>query len=148
MNSTQIWQYFQLLFIPLSWVLQIPFFGCGCLFVIIIAGTLFWRQKPYRKGLWKQSYWLVFTQLLFYPAIMATGWLFELEPPSYLPNSKMQTTGFRIIDSLLFISLALSIFWIWKIKGFRWYISFFLAALQFILCSAWLFAMFSMTGWP
>lgn len=148
MNPSQIWQYFQWLAIPLSWYLGIPFLAWGCLVVIIIAGTLFWWQKPYRKGLWKHSYWLVFTQLLFYPAIMATGWLFELESPSYLLNPKRQATGFWVIDSLIFISFVLNVFWIWRIKGFRWYILFFLAALQFLLCSAWLFAMFSMTGWP
>jgi hypothetical protein len=148
MNSSQIWSYFQWLFIPLFWCVQKPFLGWGCLLVIIVAGTLFWWHKPYRKGLWKRSYWLVFTQLLFYPTVMAAAWFFQLEPPSYLPNSKTQATGFWIIDSLFFISLALSIFWVWKIKGFRWYIFFFVTTLQFLLCSAWLFAGFSMTGWP
>ncbi len=148
MYSSQIWQYFQLMFIPLFWVVQIPYIGWGFLLIIIVVGTLFWWHKPYQKGLWKQQYWLVLTQLLFYPAVMAAGWLFQLEPPYYLLNSKRQTTGFWITDSLFFISLALSIFWVWRIKGFRWYIFFFMTTLQFLLCSAWLFTCFEITGWP
>jgi hypothetical protein len=148
MNLSHIWQFFQLLFIPLFWVVQIPFLGWGCLLLIIVAGALFLWHKPYRKGLWKQFYWLVFTQLLFYPAVMAAGWIFQLEPPFYLPNSRTQTTGFWIIGSLFFISIALGLFWVWKIKGFRWYIFSFVATLQLLLCSACLFAGFSITGWP
>jgi hypothetical protein len=79
---------------------------------------------------------------------MAAGWIFQLEPPFYLHNSKTQSAGFWVIDSLFLISPVLSAFWVWKIKGFRWYIFFFVATLQLLLCSAWLFACFSITGWP
>jgi hypothetical protein len=145
MNLSHIGQFFQWLFIPVSWVVP-P--GWVCLLVIIAAGTIFWWHKPYRKGLWKKSYWLVLAQLLFYPAIMIAGKFFQLDPSYYLMNSKRQTTGFWTIDCLFIISLALSIFWVWWIKGFRWYIFIFVSVLQFLLCSAWLFSGFEITGWP
>jgi hypothetical protein len=140
-----IGRFFQWLSIPISWVAPA---GWACLIAMIVAGVIFWWHKPYRKGLWKHSYWLVFTQIIFYPAIMAAGLFFQLEPPFYVRNSTRQTTGFWITDCLFFISLALSIFWVWKIKGFRWYLFLFVAILQFYLCSAWLFTAFAITGWP
>jgi hypothetical protein len=147
-NSSHFWRDFQWLFAQGLVLFRWPVFGWAGLIVACGLLVLFLWQKPHRKGLWKQSYWLVFTQLLFYPAIIAVGVYLQQQPPYYLPQPKIAATGTLIIKGLVYTSLALSLFWVFKMKGLRWYAFCFLAFLQFLLYGAWFVAECSMTGWP
>ena len=106
----------------------------------------FVRQQPFRTGLWRRSSWLIFTQLLFFPVIVAVGALF---PAMSQPDYKANVTGERLLDGLLYLSLATSAFWLWRMKGLRWLAASLLVLLDLILIAAGLIAGMSVSGdWP
>jgi|SRR5579859_4793379 len=89
--------------------------------ILLVAGLVFSfiRQEPLSSEAWHWSYWLVLTQLLFYPAIVAVGVLF---PASTWPNPPHENvTGGRWLDALSCGSVATSCFWVYRMKGLRWF---------------------------
>jgi hypothetical protein len=91
-----------------------PVLICSAVLSIIIAGLCV-GLHPIKAGLWKRSYWFVFTQLLFYPAVLAVAVLGAStlnRPPNQL--------ALKYADILPLPSLALASFWIWRMKGLRW----------------------------
>src|SRR5436309_2253208 len=78
----------------------------ACIVSVVLA---FVRQQPFRSGLWRSSYWLIFTQLLFFPAIVTVGVLFPAV--SGPPHAKENLMGERLLDGLFYLSLATSAFW-------------------------------------
>ena len=117
-------------------------------FIILIIGLFvsLARQKPFERGLWKRYYSLVFTQLLFYPAIIAIGVLYGVgsSPTQRLP--KVNPFADWTLDVLFGVSLVSALFWICRMKGMRWF-AFCLVFLQQILLFGALFvAGMSITG--
>ena len=104
----------------------------------------FVRQKPFRAGLWRTSHWLILTQLLFYPAIVAIGVLFPAV--SGWPHPKENVVGRRLLDGLFYLSLATSAFWLWRMKGMRWLSASLLVLQQVILVTAGFIAGMSVSG--
>ena len=79
------------------------------------------KQEPFRRGLWKPYHWLVLTHLLFFPAAIATGiiWANPITNPT-IPHHGIDA-GRRWLDSLMYASFASCIWWIWRMRGFRWF---------------------------
>jgi hypothetical protein len=73
---------------------------------VVSVVSAFVRQQPFHSGKWRSSYWLIFTQLLFFPAIVAVGVLFP--GVSGWPYPKENPMGKRLLDALFYLSLATS----------------------------------------
>ena len=93
-----------------------PILICSAVSGIIIA-ALCVRQRPIKTGLWKGSYWFVFTQILFYPAVLAVATL-GANPMPVTHEANMLASA--CADILSWASLAFAGFWIWRMKGLRW----------------------------
>ena len=127
MNTAHFSEGFQRLFI---WSLETLGLPPVMLLEAICAASVvaaFVRQQPFRTGKWRHSYWLMFTQLLIFPALVAVGVLFPAV--SGRPNLKENPTGHWLLDGLFYLSFATSAFWLYRMKGLRW-LSISLLALQ------------------
>jgi hypothetical protein len=94
------------------------------LIVVIASGSLACagiKQTPFRTQAWKTHPWFVFSHLVFFAAAIAVGvhWAVPLTgPPSTrFPNR----AGVRYLDAVMYSSFASCVFWIWRMKGFRWF---------------------------
>jgi hypothetical protein len=69
---------------------------------------------------WRRSYWLVLTQLLFYPLAIAIGCAFQakIHPPTEPLNPNRH--GEHLLDALTITSLVTAAFWVYYMKGLRW----------------------------
>ena len=147
MNAAHFWQYFQWLFVQGLGIVALPKFGVAA--VLLAAGLVaaLVVQNPFGKGRWKSSYWFVLTQCLFYPAVIAVGVIFAAGPRRpFDPLPKVPPVADMAMDTLTVLSLALGIFWIYRLKGLRW-ITFCFVALQLLfLCGALFVAGMSITG--
>jgi hypothetical protein len=112
-----------------------------CIVGVVVA---FARQQPFRTRLWRPSYWLIFTQLLFFPAIVAVGVLFPAV--SGRPHLQGNVMGERLLDGLFYISLVTSGLWLWRMKGLRWLSASLLVLQQVMLIGAGLVAGMSVSG--
>jgi hypothetical protein len=140
------WQYFQWLFSEGLEVVRLPVIGWACSLAAVCLVVLFLWQKQYRKGLWRHYYLLALTQLLFYPAVITVGVCFRNMnyPGSAMPRT--EATGLWTIQILFFASLAEGLFWIFRMKGLRWYVLCCVAILQLLLWGAAFVAEMSVTG--
>lgn len=96
------------------------------------------------KGNWRTSYWLIFTQMLFFPAMVAVGVLFPAM--SVRPDLKENVIGHRLLDGLFYLSLATSAFWVWRMRGLRWVAASLLLLQQVLLIAARFVAGMSVSG--
>jgi len=118
--------------------------------IIFLAATAslaiaFWRQRPFRHPLWRGSHWLVLTQLLFFRIVICLGVLYPADGPSSLrsiPNS----TANNVCECLGWLSLALAAFWVYRMKGFRWFAVSVVTVLEMILLGAFFVAGMAITG--
>jgi VanZ family protein len=108
---------------------------------VVVAFT---RQQPFRTRLWRTSHWLIFTQLFFFPALVAVGVLFPAV--TSWPNPKANVVGHRLLDALFYLSLGTSVFWLWRMKGLRWLSASLLVLQQIVLIGAGLVAGMSVSG--
>lgn len=144
MNSAHFLQDFQRLSLWSVQILGVPpvLLMTGASIVSVVAAFL--RQQPFRARLWRTSHWLIFTQLLFFPAIIAVGVLFPAA--SSWPHPQENVAGERLLDSLFYVSLATSAFWLWRMKGLRWLSGSLLVLQQVILIGAGFVAGMSVSG--
>lgn len=121
MNEGHFWQAFQTFFVwgIEAWVIPSPALVVGLLSLSIIIAVYSFRRRHIR-ALWHPAYWLVFTQLLFYPLIIgvAAGFQGVLRGPDQNPHAN--PTGDHLLNVLLYTSLATACFWIYLMKGLRW----------------------------
>lgn len=91
----------------------VPAVGCCC-----VAA---WKQRPFRPEVWKPHYWLLLTHLLFFPVVIAVGVV--CDSPLYVPSTSRNPnpTGTLLMESLWWVSLASCAFWIWRLRGIRWF---------------------------
>jgi hypothetical protein len=118
--------------------------------VIFLAATVslvlaFWKQRPFQNHAWKRSHWLVFTQLLFFPAVICIGVLYPAAGPSYLRTTPSSIAN-NVCNFLGWFSLALAAFWVYRMKGFRWFAVSLVAVLEIILIGAFFVAAMAVTG--
>ncbi len=91
---------------------------------VIAAFSLFsagLNQRPFKTRLWKPHHWLVLTHLLFFAAAIGIGALWEnpIANPG-IPHHADPVARFYL-DVVTYGSLVSCAFWIWRMKGFRWY---------------------------
>jgi hypothetical protein len=131
------------------WSLEFLLFLPQMLIIFLVAtGSLtiaFLQQRPIQNPLWRRSHWLVLTQLLFFPIVICLGVLYPAHGPSSLgsiPNS----TANHLCDFLGWLSLALGAFWVYRMKGFRWFAVSLVTVLEMILIGAFFVAGMAITG--
>jgi hypothetical protein len=121
----EFWSKFQTYF---RWALAFPFMPdtwmlprmqlLGLLMLAAFGIALFrWRQTV---AFWRRSNWLVFTQLLFYPLIIAVGAAYAAEPAPRDGLLRPNQTGEHLLDVLSVVPLITACFWIYWMKGARW----------------------------
>jgi hypothetical protein len=89
--------------------------------IICLAGVAICLFRPsYVHASWRRSYWLVLTQLLFYPLAIAIGAVFQvnIQPPSSEPLQPNRL-GEHLLDALTIASLIAGAFWVYYMKGLR-----------------------------
>ena len=145
MDSSHFWQSFQWLFGMGLEIVHLPAFGAaGVLLTVGLVISLF-RQKPFGSGRWKGYYWLVLTQFVFYPAVIAVGARYEAAH-SLSPLPAANPVADLMLKALFYLSLVLGVFWIYRLKNFRWFALCFVALLELFLVGGLLVAGMSITG--
>jgi hypothetical protein len=114
--------------------------------VICASGLVlaFGWQLPFRREVWRHSYWLVLTQILFFPATIAIGVLFHASGggPHHEPNQ----TGRWLLDGLRYLSLGLGCVWVYRMKGLRWFAVSLVALQELVVLCAGFIAGMSVSG--
>jgi len=110
-----------------------------------VYGLLFWvtlglvtnllvaiiHDRPFRAERWKREYWLVFLSLFFIPATIAIGTVGWIDP-ALAPRPEPSTLLVWTNNGLFIASIVLGIFWVYRMKGLRWF------ALAFALIQLWI----------
>jgi len=128
-----------------SWALDVPF-SRPFNFVFLLAAISFivsaLVQRPFRRHLFKLHHSLVLTQCLFFPAAIAVGvfWANPLADPAIAHH------GTPLIYAVALGSLASCVFWIWRMKGFRWFAVSLMTIAEIITWGAIFIAGMSVTG--
>ena len=117
------------------------------LIVVIASGSLACagiQQAPFRTQAWKTHHWFVLSHMLFFAAAIAVGMLWPATgPPSTrFPNR----AGVRYLDAVMYSSFASCAFWIWRMKGFRWFAGSLMALMEVPVLGALFVAGMSVTG--
>src|SRR5581483_5215920 len=145
MNTAHFPENFQRLFL---WSLE--FLGVPQVFLIaiicltgVVVAVL--RQQPFQRQLWQASYWLIFTQMLFFPAMVAIGVLFPAVN-TVRPHLEGNVVGSRLLDALFYLSLVMGAFWVWRMRGLRWLAASLVVLQEVLLIGAGLVAGMSVSG--
>jgi len=103
--------------------MNIIFFGASMSLAFAIL-----RQSPFQNPFWKTSHWFVLIQLLLFPAAITVGVL--------NPNAGLDSIASTALDLLALLSLVLAAFWVYRMKGFRWFAFGAVTVLEMILMGA------------
>jgi len=105
-----------------------------------------YKQKPMRTGLWKRYHWLAAMHLVFFFAALAVGVIWQnpqTNPTLPHPASRVGTTWLGIVT---YASYASCVFWVWRMRGFRWFASSLMLLLELPVFGALLIAGMSVGG--
>ena len=131
------------------WALQaalIPRVLIVCVLALTSLTLAAAKQKPVERQLWKPYHWLVVTHLLFFPAVIAAGivWANPITNPT-VPHSAVEA-GRRWLDVLMYASFASCVWWVWRMRGFRWFaVSLMLVGEVLVFCALFISGM-SLSG--
>ncbi len=117
--------------------LAAPIMGLAAISAMCAA----WKQRPFRS----RSHWAILTHLLFFPAAIAVGVFLAAstaEGRTRMPNRY----GTISAEVLLYASFVSCAFWIWKLKGFRWFAVSLVALMELPIIGALFVAGMSVTG--
>jgi hypothetical protein len=139
------WNDFSLFFLwgMEAWTLP-PFFILGLLSLASVVVAWFVRRAQIRAD-WRSSYWLVFTQLLFYPLAIVVGVAFRVDtngPRSPHPDP----LGEHLLSAIVVASLVTAALWVYRMKGIRWLAGSLVLLQEIVLFGAFLVTRMSVTG--
>jgi hypothetical protein len=131
------------------WALEFMTIPPFCFAFALSAFSFVWagqKQRPFQTHLWKSHHWLALTHMLFFAAAIAVGLLWAT--PATNPNFShhAERSGTLWLDAVTCGSLASCVFWIWRMKGFRWYATSLMALAELITLGAIAVAGMSVTG--
>src|SRR5580658_2449244 len=132
-----------------EWAMEFMLVPPICFGFLLAAVSLVWaaqKQRPFQKRLWKTYHWLAFTHLLFFAAAIVVGVLGQnpVTNPT-IAHSAHQAVEL-CLDAVAYGSLASCGFWIWRMKGFRWYATSLMALAELVTWGALFVAGMSITG--
>ena len=95
----------------------------------VVASLVY--KWPFHSQRWKKEYWLAFLSLLFIPAttvVGVVGWI----DPGMVPQQKPSVALEWIDNGLSIAFIVLGVFWVYRMKGLRWF------AVSFMLIQLWI----------
>jgi hypothetical protein len=95
-----------------------PTAGVAIICLVGVAICLF-RPSLVRSS-WRRSYWLVLTQLLFYPLAIVIGAAFQASIHPRTEPLQPNRLGEHLLDALTIASLVPAALWVYSMKGLRW----------------------------
>lgn len=132
-----------------GWAFEFMAIGPLSIVAVVVAVSFVWaalEQRPIRYRLWKPFHWLALSQLLFFPAAIAIGTLWpSLTTNPALPHHPNRAAGLWLYV-LWYGSLTSGAFWIWRMKGFRWFATSLMALIELPTLGALFVAGMSVTG--
>jgi hypothetical protein len=106
--------------------------------ILLICGAslalAFARRWPFKPREWRPYYWLAFTQVLFFPAMILVAVLFPAASP--WPHPKANLVGTIWLGALFDLSLVTAGFWVYRMKGLRWFATSLMAVQQLLIFCA------------
>ena len=103
-------------------------------------------RSPGIKSRWCTSYWFVFSQLLFFPLVIAVGALFPATGASPFDHPKSNPLGYYCLYALTLLSLGMAFFWVYRMKGLRWLASSLMVLEEVVIYGALFIASMSVSG--
>src|SRR6476660_5409355 len=101
------------------WSFAFSFFAEFRVPMLLLIANLLIALAFSRKGLrncWKRSHWLVFTNLVLYPAVVAVGAIFSAEPHA----PKVSRFGEWALDAILLLTVLMGSYCVYVMRGLRW----------------------------
>jgi hypothetical protein len=144
MGAAQFWQSFQQLSLWSFEALLLPPILLAMTICTLSLALAFGRQLPFRREVWRASYWLVFTQLLFFPAMITVGVL--LPAGGVMPKPVPNMIGRWCLEALSYLSLALGCLWVYRMKRLRWFAVSLIAVQEILILCAGFMAGMSVSG--
>lgn len=115
-----------------------------------LAGiSLVWawiKQRPFKRRLWKQYHWLASSHLLFFMAAIAVAVFYANPVTNPTISHPANPSGELYLEAITYGSFASCGFWIWRMKGFRWYAVSLMALAEVITYSALFVAGMAVSG--
>jgi hypothetical protein len=121
---------------------------CILLPLAVVSLVWAWRlQQPVSRGLWRPVHWLVLSHLFFFAATIFIGSLYHAEGSPYNGSPRTIHHGAEVaLNTLFYGSLVSCAFWIWRMKGFRWFAASLMAVIECPIVGASFIAGMSVTG--
>jgi hypothetical protein len=132
-----------------EWALEAMILPPLALALVLSATSLVWagiKQRPFKTRLWKPYHWLVICHLLFFAAAIAVGVLGANPNTNPTLPHHPNPSAERWLDVVTYGSFASCVFWIWRMKGFRWYAASLMVLFEAITCGALFIAGMSVSG--
>ncbi len=121
-----------------------------CIAFPLALVSLVWawrRQHPMRKQLWRPVHWLVASHPLYFAAVILIGTLYHAEGSPYTGTPQVIHHGAeQALGALFYGSLISCVFWVWRMKGFRWFAASLMAVVECPILGALIIAGMSVTG--
>ncbi len=101
--------------------------------IVLVANFVFAiiHRWPFDRERWQRQYWFAFLSFLFIPITIIVGEVGWIDPSMSsrpTPNTLLLWTN----NGLFIASVILGIFWVYRMKGLRWF------ALAFALIQLWM----------
>lgn len=132
-----------------EWALEFLTLPPACFAFVMAAISFVWagqKQRPFQMHLWKSHHWFALTHMLFFAAAIVVGvMLANTEPSADIPHSAYRS-GELMLDVVTYGSLVSCVFWIWRMKGFRWYATSMMVLAELITIGAVFIAGMSVSG--
>jgi hypothetical protein len=115
--------------------------------LMVLFGVVWaWHERrPIERGLWKRRDWLMFSHVLFFPAMIVLGVVYKEQARDFERGYPYGSFGPILLDALLLGSVASCGLWILRMKGFRWPVAFLMGLMEVPILLAWFVAGCSMT---
>lgn len=132
-----------------EWALEFMIVPPICFVVLLAVISLVWaaqKQRPFHTRMWKPHHWLALTHSLFFVAAIVVGVVGQNATTNPTITHSSDKTAQLYLDVVTYGSLASCGFWIWRMKGFRWYATSLMVLAELITWGALFVAGMSITG--
>src|SRR5262245_23454038 len=132
-----------------GWAFGFVVVGPLSIVALVVSASFVWaalKQRPFHYRLWKPLHWLALSQLLFFPAAIAVGVLWPSPTTSPALRHDPNRAAMLCLNVLWYASLASGVFWIWRMKGFRWFAGSLMALIELPTLGALFVAGMSVSG--
>jgi hypothetical protein len=105
-----------------------------------------WRQRIFLAQRWKPQYWCVLLHALFFFALITVGVLCEAPLAGSRSSIRAGGLGNLWLNILIYSSFASCAFWVWRMRGLRWFAVSLVTLIEVPILGAAFIAGMSVTG--